>query len=495
MRRSPISTVLLTALLTSAPGWAGPRESMAAAWADAQQLPIEARRLTRFIDFSTIPAARRADAVRVWKGHANQLSRAPDLTYFRKVNDTLYAALIEEFGWRRETWEALAKIDPFFHENEVRVEKVTVRKIWPGGPDRKGIDFPRGYAYDAVEQRTVVRSQLAPWTLPLDHLQLANLVNSDAPLVDAAWLFVQTARQLSLRNKQTGAGYADFVGFKNRAEFQKLAKFNEQDSIDIGRETRAAVDKSGVATQNRQVVRFQALTGAYWVTLDTNDSQNRGNAIRNLGRGEMLHQAEEIYLQGANGFFYFFLGDDKGVRQDTAPDFIGPDSSPLNTSNDGRIHLCASCVKCHIEGLRPLNDFVRRTMRDPLAVQTPDVKKFIELKRAYFSNLEKQLQRDREVYIDALNEATGWTPPQFAKAFAEFWDYYAETDWGPAEIARQMGVQEDKLLDSLKAEARRTGRLDLVLAGLLQQPPAKLRTVHYEEVAQEIWRMYLAHGQ
>src|SRR5207253_2525217 len=85
------------------------------------------------------------------------------------------------------------------------------------------------------------------------------------------------------------------------------------------------------------------------------------NAVRNLRRGDFRHQAEEHYLTLPNGLPVYFLGNAQGERQDSAPDFIGSDTSVLNVSRDGRIHVCLGCVRCHAGNvLQPIDDWARK---------------------------------------------------------------------------------------------------------------------------------------
>lgn len=483
-------TLTILLLFLGGPLFGQPASAFPAAIADANGLPLDVRIQTRYVDFGQMSAEQRALYVRTWRGHANQLSRAADLNYFRRVTESLYAVVLEDFDWKAETWEKLAEIEPYYHEQAaVIVERVKVRKVWPGGKDSRGDFYPAGTPWDTFEIKTVIRAVHNKAARKWGADTLAVLVNSNAPLVDGAWLFAQTARQVSLRNKQTGAGYYDFLRIKDRKQFEDLIQVDKNKSIAFGREMRAVMAQSGVASEGRQIERYQGLGGGAWRTLDSDDSSDKSNPIRLLGRDEYQHKAEEHYGQLANGFFAFFLCDNKGARQDSAPDFIGPDDSPLRHGRDARIHVGLACIRCHVDGLRPVDDWVRRTAKDPIGIQTPDYKKYLELKRAFFTNLDKQLERDRQTYVDALKEATDWAPQEFAKAFAECWDYYALRQRGAAEIAEQMGIKQEALVQALKAEAKRSGKLDLVLSGLLQAPPVPLRVEHLEELMPELWRI------
>ena len=479
------AAVLATMLLAARAE--GPGDAIIAAHADAQRLPLGTRQYVRYLSLYNLPAAERESAVKVLAFWVNSLSRSAELVAPVRVSETLLRVNLLDYGWEVKTWDRLADSDVYFHQQV----DIFTNEYWPGG-NFNGRYFGAGYYR---EKKRVAAS--ASWLPAREAAELIGWAQSRAPVVRADWWFVQTVRQLSLRNRQDGIGYYDWIGVKNRDDFFKLIKLSEKDSLEIGKEMRAAVLRSGVATQNRQIVRLQALTGGHWTTLDTDDSTGNGNAIERLKRGEFVHKAEEHFGVAPNGLFYFLLCDKQGALQPSAPDFIGPDDSPLRSGRDGRIHPGLSCIRCHVEGLRPINDWVRQTLRTPLGLQSADYKELVELRRQYFSNLEGQLERDRFVFAEALAACNGLKPAENAKVFARFWDRYAENDRGPAEVAVELGVTEPVLIQALKSYVKATGSLPTLMAGLLQNPPVGIRPEHWEalyEQAQEIIRGQIRFG-
>jgi hypothetical protein len=448
---------ILLCSLAVAPVWADPGAALAAALADCRRLPTDVRTQARYLSLENLPEDYRPEALKVLAFQVNSLSRSPDLVAPKVVSAGLVRVLLVDYGWDRKVWEKLADVDPYYH--------VQVKEQWPGGVDpRYGRYFPAGtYRYPAP----------APWLDAACAADLYRLTDSETPVVRADWWFVQGVRQLSLTNKQTGVGYYDWLGLKDRKDFERLIRLSAKDSRDLGKETRAALERSGVAQQGRQVVRFQALTGGAWVSLDTDDNTGEGNPVRNLRGGDYVHKAEEHYGVLPNGLFAFFLCDDKGARQDTAPDFIGPDDSPLRSGRDARIHVGLGCVRCHVEGLRGIDDWVRR---QPKVISSPDYRELLTLRRQYLSNLARQLERDRAVYAEALAECNGLKPAENARAVARFWDRYVEQPVGPKEAAAELGVAVETLRERL------SGNGDLLLAGLAAEPPVPLRREHFEEI-------------
>lgn len=459
---------LLATLMLALPlaGFAGgPGDAVAAALADVRTLPPTQQQNARYLWMGNMPLAQREDLLRVTAFWANSLSRAPEIVPPTTVGAELIRLHLADYDWKVEVWEKLAAIDPYFH---VQTETAGIER-W-GIPDGNG-------GWKNVEERKVAKKKTSIHVALPDEKTagaLVSLTQSQAPIVRADWWLAQVARQLSLTNKQTGAGYYDWLGIKDRKDFEKLIRLSAKDSADLGKEMRAAVDRSGVATQNRQVVRLQSLTGGAWATLDTNDGTGEGNAVRNLKAGTFKHQAEEHYGTLPNGLFAFLLCDNEGVRQDTAPDFIGADSSLGRQGNDARIHAGLSCVRCHVEGLRGIDDFIRR---QPKVVSSPDYAELVQLRRQYFSNLNRQLDRDRSVYQESLQACNGLKPAANAKAVSEVWNRYVEELVGPERAAEELGVP----VETLRRKLAGTG--DVLLAGLAATPPAPMTRTHLEESA------------
>lgn len=471
---------LLLVLLYPASAAASPQSALTQAVADAKTLAPEVAYQTLYLDLSAIPADYRDEAVKVIAFWANSISREYTLTGPRRVSADLAALTLDSYGWSTKTREKLAKIEPYFH-----VPAVVVKSIW----------WEAGPGYSAGWYDTKVTTAIpAPWLDPKEVAALYALTQSECPLVRADWWATQVARQLSLNNRQTGVGYYDWLNLKKRDDFDKLVVFDQKKSILIGRDQRAALERSGVAYHDRQIEIFQALTGGYYRTLDADASDGKSNALNNLQPGTFKHKAEELYAPLPNGLFAFFLCNDKGERQDSAPDFISGDTSPLNTSRDLRIHAGLSCVRCHVEGLRPIDDWVRRTFQPPVFLNVADRKLFLDTQRQFFSDLNERLETDRAVYARALAKTNGLTPAQNAKAVAKLWDWYVERPRGPAEVAAEIGVDEKRLVAALKNYAEKKRLLTpIALAGLLRDKPIPLRIEHWEElvpIVQEIMRTY-----
>ncbi len=406
---------------------------------------------------------------------ANSLSRKGQLESPLRVRPDLWRVDLRNYKWDAETWEKFAKLDPYFH---VKVTRHVYVK-----------------ANGKVVRNTKGLNVVAPWVPAKPFAAMVELTESEAPIVRADWWLVQVCRQLSLNNKQTGVGYYDWLGIKDRNDFFKLARFKAKDSQALELDKLAAVSKSGVSEQNRQIVRDPTVTGSAWGTLDTNDATGRGNAVRNLRRGDFQHQAEEWYITLSNGLFANYLGDNNGVRQDSAPDFIGPDTSALNAATDGRIHVFLACVRCHAgEVLKPIDDWPRKNYTvGRLALLVPagfkelgvdkQYELFQDLKRQYLSDLNGALDQDRKAYQRAIIAACGVDAGELSRRFAKAYHGYADTPVGPEQAALELGCTVTELRNALRHVVVGKGGLDpQLLAGLYVVPADPIPRVHWEEL-------------
>jgi hypothetical protein len=401
------------------------------------------------------------------------------------VRPDLLRLNLKDYALPHEVWEKLAEVDPYFHtqiETE-GVEKV-VEELWPGGVWSDGRNYPRG-AFKVQKKVTLPagkQSALAPWLDAGVAAGLAKAANSKAPVVRADWWLVQTSQQVV----RQGTGYYDFLRVKNRDDFWKLVRLDKKAAEEAQREVRAIVDDSGVALNNRQVVRLGTLLGGYWVTLDSKRSTGKNNAVRNLN-GDYKHDAEEVYAALPNGLFALFAGDANGVRADSVPDDIA--SSGVAPGNDRRIHL-HSCVTCHVEGIRPIDDWARSVYTGDVALAGPDAEKIRRLRRLYLSDLERWVRRDRADYAEALLKISGLKPAEMAKLFGHLHASYAEARLGREQAAAELGTNPAHLLASLKSIAGKAGSIDPLVSGYLKEPPRRLRREHFEE-AYPLLQQYL----
>lgn len=446
-------TLVLAQLPAPGPAPAtSPAGEVLAALADARRLPADQARQTRYLTLYAVPAERRAEFAKVLAFHVNSLSREADLVAPRRITATLVAVELDNYGWAGTTYGPLATIDPWFHAK-------------------------------ATDGRTETLIH-APW-LPVQAIaELATLTGSVVPILRADWFVAHTGEQRP---------YYDFLALKTQADAEKLAGLDRAAAVRIRKELAAVVTESSVTLNNRQIFRFGSVGGAWWETRDVESSTEKRNAVRNLD-GDFKPDAHEIYFSLPNGLFGFLLSDAAGKLIDTAPDKIASDSA--STSTDRRVRVGVSCIRCHTEGLRPIDDWSRKVFRvgNETALGSPDRDKARRLKQLYLGPMQKAITDDRARYSEALKEVTGWKPEELSKAYAAAWAAYESGAMLPADVARELGCTEAELLAALKAQLKAVG-LDLALSGLVSDPPAPIRREHLDEFVPVLMPMVHAKGK
>lgn len=456
--------MLLLSGLCAAPLLASPPEALALALADCRVLPPDRARYVRYFDLTHIPPADRPAAAGALAFHVNSLSREPELVAPRPVGGGAVLAVdLRDYGWYGESSDPTARQFVFGRLN--------------------GLDAGEPYFHVVVEVdeggKKVRRSAAAPWLPAAQASELIERTNSQVALLRADWFVNRTAIQAG----REGHGYYDFLGLgRKQADFLRLIGADAKEARRLKLEIAASVGISGVTLNNRGLTRLQALTGGYWFSQDYKTSSDKQNTVRLLDGDTDPPQgdASEQYGVLPNRLFAYWLQNGQGERQDSAPDFIARDSK--TTSNDGRVHIFLSCCRCHVEGLRPIDDYARRLFQHPVQLRSPDYQKFKRLRQLYLSDLPGQLAEDNARYAAALLACNGLTPAANARAFAAFWEQYADVPVSLGQAARELGCDERRLQAAVRAYATAQPFLDPVVASFAQVPPLAVRREHFEEV-------------
>ncbi len=488
------ATALLLVALVASSAAGGPAE-VAAALVDVQKLPPEARLFVRYFDLSGVRDKERQDFLRAFVFWVNSLSRNAELYAPVGVAPNLMRIDLRDPGWSVEVWEKLAGNEPYFH---VPVKEVEVKEIekfveidHPGG-DMKGPDgrvYPnreRGrykvYFYEKVVTKATGKTAVvsAPWLDPALTASLILATGSQVPIVRADWFLVQTARQLDRNEEKTGAGYYDFLQIKSRNDILKLTGLDEEVSKRIQREIAAIVQDSGVAINSRGIIRKGAQAGGVWFTLDVAGTKGDKNPLRVLN-GDFKHEAEEVYFTLPNRLFGLAaVNAADGTLQDFVPEKFASDSQ--STNRDARVHPGLSCVRCHVEGLRPIKDWAREFYSGDVLLSSPDYARYKRLKSLYLTPLEDDYEADQLVYAKALLRTTGLTPQGTAKVFSNAWSAYVDRKLTGEDFARELCVTPEQMKEAFAAASKANGgQLDPILLGYLKKPEFVARREHVEE--------------
>ncbi len=513
-----ILKALLLLVVLASPARASPALAVQAARADAQRQPVAVQRDCRYLSLYAVSLKQRSDFLAALAFHCNSLSQEAEIIRPVLVTPDLLRISLLDYGIDPKTWEKLAANDPYFHAILVK-EVVDVKIVEVDVPigywrmkatreivtDDAWIARNKDFVYwqtvrtdrrevkkETKRQETITSA--APWLPAADIAALYVLTGSECPIVRGDWWLVWTAIQAGRK----GAGYYDFLGLKTRLDAEKLAGLDVVAARRLRKELAALVAESGVALNNRQIIRYQTISGGWWVTLDSNTNTGKQNALSLLD-GDFKHDAEEIYFVLPNGLFGLVASDAQGALQATVPDTIAPDH--VSTSNDRRIHPGLSCVRCHVSGLQPIDDWARSVYQGPEKPGSPIILaavspvKLKRLRQLYLSPLKSRLAKDNQEYADALLLVNGLTPQRNAAVYAAAWHQYAETSLGPDEIAAELGVTREVWLRALKQYAAPNGQPvigDPVLVGMLGG--RKVRREHAEE-RHALMQQILAQGR
>ncbi len=480
---------LLLMVLAGRAAAATPADAVRLAHADCKRQPVAVRSSLRFLSLYSIPENQREDFLKALTFSINSLSREAEIIPPRRISADLVSIHLADYDWDAKVWEKFAATDPYFH---LKLEKVVEYQ------DKEAIGYrtPTG-AWVTSGTRPVTKREkrvidaAAPWLPTKEIAELIALTQSQAPILRADWFVVRTAIQVDRK----GDGYYDFLRVKNRGDLERLVALDRKAAQRVRREIAAIVAESGVALNNRQIFRFQSITGGYWETRDVNNSLDKRNAMRVLN-GDFVHDAEEIYATLPNGLFVMAASDARGNLQDTVPDKIAGDKKA--TSNDLRIHPMLSCVRCHTEGLRPIDDWARKFYSkdeegNEIKLNAVEYEKLRRLKQLYLGDLDRWLRRDREDYADTLLKTNGLAPADNARVLSEVWKNYQELPVSGEQLALELGVSADHMRAAFTRYSKRTN-LDVVLLGYLKRPEIPARREHIEEifaVAQSVLRGYI----
>lgn len=523
---SNVSPILALLSLAAGAAFGGPAEAVSAAAADTAGQPAAVRPQLRYLSLHAVPLKERAEFLKVLSFHVNSLSREADLVAPVPVGPDVVRINMSDYLWERSVWEKMASLDPYFHvkiggdgivvpavkavevpvvpaevpavqiegvqfyrdgrgQELIEVERedlkagetVWVRERRGGGIVRRTVpagkqaaQAPKAAPAKEKAQKADAVAAHAPWLPGQVIAVLAESLNSDAPIVDARWFIWQTAVQ----KDRKGSGYYDYLQFKKREDLQKAVALDIEAAKRVRKEMAAIVADSGVALNNRQILRFQTLTGGYWATLDANNNEGGRNAVRVLN-GDYQHDAEEIYGVLPNGLFAFAASSADGELQETVPDNIAADH--VSSSNDKRIHVGLSCIRCHSEGLRPIDDWARKVYRGPVQLASPDYAKLKRLQRLYLSDLPGQLRLDQEAYARSLKSVNGLTSEANARAYGSVWSAYADKPLGLAETAAELACTPAEWKAALESYGKR-GAADPLLMGLLVGARMRREYVH-----------------
>jgi len=462
---------------------------------DILTIPEEDRKYMRYFSLYNIPKVKRRDYAATFSFVCNSLSTRKKICipiFLGASDETVMRVDIRHYGWKPEILERLGLKgsgpkpfpEPYFHYvidkpilEKVKVKKKVLEKVpWK---DERGVQYVTKDgkpAFKEVEKEVEVEElvankreycpEKAPWLDPLANGTLYTNCCTAYPMFRADWF---------MANVILPPFYYDILGLgKNIKDFEKLAFADEDLARKASSQDKAVVIASIVARNNRTLTRSPTFTGGYiWGSKDSLTSVNDRDYVKYL-LDEKFDATEDI-ASLPNGLQFYFLTDGKGARLD----FANPDIAIDKESVDKIVRTGRSCMICHSDGIRPINDEIRsltRKLQDPKQVQLLITRKedAFRIEDLFSSDLDEQIIKDQNYYRAAVARATGLRSEVVAKTLNEIYNTYVERLLNIEDVCREVGINVNNLDAYIKASK------DNVVLGLLKNPTRPIRRDQWE---------------
>ncbi len=486
-----------------------PDSSVRFAAADLATIPEEDRPYIRYLSLYNIPKERRREMAQIVSFMVNSLGTRRRMyipLFVGGSDETVIRLNIDDYEWKTKAWEDLAKngsgvraqAEPYFHafieklstkktKRKVQKEVTKERKIFLG----HYADGTPAYRTEQYTETIEVEEEIpakpqnkriftgAPWVDKNSWGFLIQWTESESPILRADWFLI---------NVSLPPAYYDFLKLGDKhQDFLNLIFANEALAKKARSQDKAVVITSTVARNNRTMVRSPTFTGGYyWVTHDTLKSVDDRQYILNFLK-EKFDATEDIGTL-PNGLQAYFLTNGKGERQDAAPTDVAID----NTAIDRTVRPGRSCIICHVEGLRPIEDEIRTLTKklqntEQIKLLITDKKDARRVEDLFSSDLDAQLVKDNNLYAAAVAKTNGLSSGQTAKFFSKIYDDYAEILLTKAAVASDLGIPEADLDKYIKLS------LDPVVLGLLKTPIRPIRRDQWERSFQGMMLIIMSH--
>ncbi len=487
-----------------------PDSSVKFALADlTTNVPEEEQPYTRYLSLYNVPKEERRRVAATVSFAVNSLGTRRKMyipVFVGGTDETLIRLNIDHYEWNAKIWDDLASKgsgpnplpEPYFHAfldkivsgedtKKTVTKKVTKTRNVFSGYSQSGqpVYQQEQYQEDVTEEQVVPGESKkkkvfagAPW---IDQLSLASLIKAtqaESPILRADWFVV---------NALLPPAYYNFLRLgKKDEDFEKLIFADEKLAKKARSQDKAVVITSTVARNNRTLTRSPTFTkGYYWVSHDSKTSVDDRQYVQNL-LNEKFDATEDIGTL-PNGLQAYFLTDGAGNRLDEADINIAID----NTAVDRVVRNGRSCIICHIEGIKILDDEIRTLTKK---LQNKEEVKLLVTKKEdayriddlFSSDLDKQIIKDQNLYAEAIAASTGLKTTENAKNYASIYDAYAEHLLTKDVVAKDLGIP----LADLEKYVRNS--TDNVVLGLIKNPIRAVRRDQWERSFQGLMIIVVA---
>jgi hypothetical protein len=318
---------------------------------------------------------------------------------------------------------------------------------------------------DGFEKKVVFAQ--APWLDPVAIAQLTAATNSEVPILRADWFVV---------NATLPPAYYNFLELGNKeADFQKLVFADVKLAEKARSQFKAVAVTSVVARNNRTLTRSPTFTdGYYWESHDSLKSIDDRNYLLNFLNEKF--DAKEIIGTLPNGLQAYFVTDGAGNRVD----FADPNVATDYTSVDRIVRTGRSCMICHSEGIKPIEDNVRLLNRklqnlESIKLLITDEKQAYQVFDLFGSDLDKKIVKDQQLFADAVGLTNGLEANANGKQLGLIWDAYQEILLTKEIVAREAAVTPDELEVFIRLSN------DPVILGMVKLPIRPVRRDQFEQ--------------
>lgn len=480
-----------------------PDSSVKFATGDILTIPPELQPKVRYISLYNIPRERRRLMAAVISFVCNSLGTRKGIfipEFVGASEETVVRINIVDYDWDSNSWENLSKNgsgpkaqpEPYFHYliEEPIVEKKKVKKTIkrikkiPNGKDQFNRPIFKEVEVDEeieVEEPVSTKSRkisaLAPWIDKVGITTLIELTRSESPIIRGDWF---------LSNVTVPPAYYDFLKLGNNIkDFQNLVFANQELSALAKSLDKGIVITSIVARNNRTLTRSPTFTnGYYWQSHDSLTSVDDRNYILNP-LDEKFDATEDIGTL-PNGLQAYFLTDGKGLRLD----FANPDIAIDGTAVDKVVRTGRSCIICHSEGIKFIDDEVRnltKLLKNKESIRLLATKEddYYRIQDLFGYDLDERIIGDQNIYRKAVGRATGMTSEENAKLFSEFYDSYAEHLLTKEVVSQEVGLPPPELEKYIRMSR------DPLLLGLIKEPIRPIRRDQWERSYQRFMLLIL----
>lgn len=391
--------------------------------ADLMKLPLEKRKVTRYLSAAHLGRARLAADVAVVRPAMakvlNSLSWKPKIAVPRAIDPegTVLAISLDDYGWTPETWEKIVAESPYV---------------------------------EGSDQRAPCCDEQA-------------LSGTRTPIVRADWLAFAVSR---------APLYYDILGLPaTEGELEeKTLGIDVAANVAAGKVARIGIGDSEVAFGKNRVLerhgisqgsawRGERWSGAFWKSHDFASNAGLQNVFEHPL--DFRPTGSEIIFSLPNGLQAYFVANGAGERLNEAPVHVVQD--PLRRRSGYGVLTATSCMRCHAAGLRRRVDEVLAHVASSTTGFQPQE---IATIRALYVDEKKStplFEADEKRFADALASAgaavSGADPVwQLAKRF--------EDDMPLELVASELDTTPEAFRELLAAQPSLARRLGALRAGV-----------------------------